>query len=165
MHEGGISTPLIAWNPESIKAGTISRQPAHIIDLMPTVVEITGAEFPEIYKDSLIEPLPGISLLPLWQGKSLRETRENLFWEHEGNRAVRSGDWKIVSRYDYRERKELEWELYNLRDDRSEVNNLSEDHPEKVAEMIRLYESWAADNNVLPFSEIQSLRAKRRKNN
>ena len=157
VHEGGISTPFIAWYPGKIKAGTINSQMAHITDIMPTLVEIAGATYPSEYKGNSIYPLPGKSLVPLLTGRKA-VLRDTLCWEHEGNRAVRCGKWKLVSRYDYSSNEELPWELYDMEKDRSELHNLAEQHPEKVKEMEQIYFSWASSVGVYPHKKLQERR-------
>lgn len=86
-------------------------------------------------------------MAPTFHGKK-RELHDAIYWEHEGNRAVRQGDWKLVSRYPDR------WELFNLKQDRTELRNLAEAEPERTREMIGLYEAWAKRSNVLPWEQI-----------
>lgn len=137
-HEGGIATPLIAHWPEGIAArGTLNHEPGHIIDIMATCVELAGATYPETRNEKPITPLEGNSLHPLFQGRA-RVPHQALFWAHSGNRAVRQGDWKLVAPKDGGP-----WELYNLREDRTETRDRTADHPEKAAELRTLYEAWA----------------------
>ena len=142
VHEGGIATPLIARWPEGIEGqGRISGEPGHIIDIMTTCCDVAGAEYPESFKGQSITPMPGISLVPVFKGKD-REAHDALFWEHMGNRAVRMGDWKLVSK------KNDSWELYNLAKDRTELKDLSDQEPKKKQEMLRAYGKWAMDVGV-----------------
>ena len=142
-HEGGISTPFIAHWPAGIKKpGSVTDQLGHIIDVMATCVDISGATHPDTFNGRKIQPLEGRSLAPVFQGKT-RPQVFPLFFEHEGNRAVRLGDWKLAARSN------AKWELYNIRQDRSEQHNLVDKHPEKVAELRQLYEAWAKRANVL----------------
>ena len=107
-HEGGIAAPLVVHWPRGIPANrrnALERQPAHVIDVMPTIIDISGAKYPREFKGQAIQPMEGVSLRPAFVGQSLRRTRP-LFWEHEGNRAVRAGNWKLVSTYPD------DWELY-----------------------------------------------------
>ena len=92
-------------------------QPGHIIDLMPTFIELAGGVYPSEYNGSTILPMEGVSLIPALNGKKLRR-KAPLFWEHEGNRAVRDGDWKLVSEYDNTAKKFRDWELYDMKNDR-----------------------------------------------
>ncbi|MFN4258282.1 MAG: arylsulfatase [Gemmataceae bacterium] len=148
VHEGGIATPLIAYWPEVItKGGGLTHQPGHVIDIMATCLDVTGAEYPKTFKDKPITPLEGKSLLPILQGKQ-RAGHEAIFWEHEGNRAVRQGKWKLVARH------RQPWELYDLNADRTEMNNLAAKHPEKVQEMASLYDQWAQRAGVVPFDQL-----------
>ena len=148
VHEGGISTPFIVHWPAGIRARNQWRdQPAHIIDLMPTVLEAAGVDYPEEFNGNLITPLEGMSLFPIFENKA--SGHEALFWEHEGNRAVRQGAWKLVS--DFPD----DWELYNLEADRTELNNLAGEYPDKVKELEDLYAAWAERCEVLPWSEME----------
>lgn len=147
-HEGGIATPFIARWPAVIQnTNVMTRQLAHVTDLMATCVDISGAHHPDRYNGKEILPLEGKSLLPIFEGKQ-RETRSPIFWEHEGNRAVRDGDWKLVSRHG------KPWELYNMPQDRTESHDLSSAQPERVQEMTSLYEQWAKRCNVLPPADL-----------
>ncbi len=155
VHEGGISTPLIVHWPAGIPAkarGTINLQDAgHVIDFMPTFVELAGAEYPRQFRGKAIKPMEGVSLLPALTGKPFKRS-EPLFWEHESNRAVRSGDWKIVA-------KENEpWELYNLRQDRTEMHNLADQNSDLVKELAGKWDAWAARANVLPLGTWKASR-------
>lgn len=148
VHEGGISTPLIAHWPNGIeRRGEFERQPGHLIDLMATCVDVAGAEYPEKRGEQLIQPREGVSLCPAFAGKPLARTAP-IFWEHESNRAIRDGDWKLVSKG-----KKGEWELYNISTGRSELHDLAEKHPEKVAELAAAWQGWAERANVLPLAE------------
>ncbi len=149
VHEGGISTPFIACYPGMIPGGRLYHQPGHIIDIMPTLIDISGGIYPEEFNGRDILPMEGVSLLPAFSGKDT-ERPNPLFWEHEGNRAVRDGDWKLVSEYDYSKKEFNPWELYNLREDRSELDDLSFDYPEVRDELIREYEAWTARSGVVP---------------
>jgi arylsulfatase len=157
-HEGGSSTPFIAWYPKMIDAGRKDTQVAHIIDIMPTLAEMAGAEYPKTFKGNEILPAEGKSLVPLFLDASAKIEHETLFWEHEGNRAVRKGDWKLVSRFDYEKRIELPWELYNLKTDRGETENLVQDNPSQVDKLKKLYIDWAVRVQVVPHAELQQMR-------
>ncbi|MHC4568526.1 MAG: arylsulfatase, partial [Planctomycetota bacterium] len=124
VHEGGISTPLIAHWPARIRSrGKLRHQPGHLIDIMATCVDVSLAEYPSEYKGNSITPMEGRSLVPAFDSKPIE--REAIYWEHEGNRAVRQGKWKLVSRHPG------EWELYDLEADRTELNDLAQKHPAK----------------------------------
>ncbi|MBA3442295.1 MAG: arylsulfatase, partial [Pyrinomonadaceae bacterium] len=115
MHEGGSATPFVVHWPAGIKHGRLIDQPGHIMDIMPTCLDAASVPYPRSYKSQKILPLEGKSLLPIFQGKARRE-HEALFWEHEGNRAVRQGKWKLVSRF------RNKWELHDLAAGRTELN-------------------------------------------
>jgi arylsulfatase len=137
VHEGGIATPLIAYWPALIKnAGSLTHQPGHIIDIMATCLEVAGVDYPATHKGRRVKPLEGKSLLPIFKGEQ-RGGHDAIYWEHEGNRAVRRGKWKLVSVHG------KGWELYDLDADRTELNDLFAKHPDKVEELNRLYQTWA----------------------
>ncbi len=149
-YEGGTATPFIAWGPSVIMKGNVSSQPAHIIDLMSTCLDLAGVKYPKTYKGNTIKPIEGLSLVPLFKGREWKG-HEALYFEHEGNKAVRQGDWKIVSGFP-----ENKWRLYNLKADRSELVDLSDKHKPKVKELVFLYDSWAKRAEVIPFEELNS---------
>ncbi len=136
-HEGGIASPGIVHWPNGLKtkAGSINHQPAHIIDLLPTAVSVAGAK----YEGKL--SLPGIDLLDQLDNGG-RERM--LFFEHQGNRAVRSGRWKLVALDDQ------PWELYDFSVDRVEMNDLATNHPQRVQRMAAAWDKWGAANQVTP---------------
>jgi len=142
VHEGGISTPFIAWFPGKIEVGKLVKQPGHITDIMPTFLDFAGGTYPANFNGNAITPMEGISLKPALEGKELQREKP-IFWEHEGNRAIRKGDMKLVSQYNNKNKKFMPWELYDLRTDRSELNDLSESKPEIKAEMSAEFENWA----------------------
>lgn len=139
VHEGGISTPLIAHWPNGIQKQDWYRSPCHVIDLMPTCLDLAGASYPKKGKT----PLPGTSLTPAFRGKAIE--RDALYWEHEGNRAMRQGKWKIVAKH------KSPWELYDLEADRTETKDLSKKHPERKKAMIAKYQSWTKSAGVRPW--------------
>lgn len=155
-HEGGIATPFIAYYPGVIKPGTVSSQPAHVIDLMATSLDLAGISYPGSYRGKALKPTEGISLKPLLQGQWWQGHQE-IFFEHEGNRAVRQGDWKLVSIYP-----QDSWALYNMKTDRAEQHDLSSAHPEKVKELATLYNAWAKRANVVPFAQLEEYDKKRK---
>lgn len=142
VHEGGISSPLIAHWPEGIhRAGAWTDHASHLIDIMATCAEVGQADYPETYNGHEIIPLEGMSLAPLFEGRPAGDRQEPLCWEHEGNRAIRDGRWKLVSKHSKPE--EGRWELYDLKQDRSELNDLAGEMPDKVAELRAQWENWA----------------------
>lgn len=143
-YEGGNNTSFIAYYPGLIKPNYISHKTAHIIDLMPTCLELAGAAYPATYQGNKITPTEGVSLVSLFKNKPWAG-HSALYFEHVGNRAVRQGDWKIVSAFPANQ-----WELFNMKTDRSELNNLSTQYSEKVKELNKLYEAWASKVGVLP---------------
>ncbi|HUU90314.1 MAG TPA: arylsulfatase [Phycisphaerae bacterium] len=148
VHEGGIATPLIAHWPAGIpkdRHGAFERQPGHLIDIMATCVDLAGATYPKTFKDHEITPMQGVSLAPAFQGKALGRT-EPIYWEHEGNRAIRLGKWKLVARG-----AGGDWELYDTDADRSELHNLADQHPDRVKEMADQWETFARKAHVLPW--------------
>ncbi len=146
-HEGGISTPLIAHWPLGIapqRHSQLEAQPAHLIDLMATCVDLGGANYPTEFSGQKMQPLEGVSLAPAFSGEPLARTQP-LFWEHEGNRAIRVGDWKLVSKHPG------EWELYDIAADRTEQHNLAAQQPERVKELAAQWDAWARRIGVLPW--------------
>ncbi len=137
-HEGGIATPLIAHWPAGIKKpGTLTHQVGHIIDIMPTCLELAGAKYPETYRGKKILPLEGKSLVPILEGNE-REGHDAIFWQFSSARAVRQGKWKLVVDG------KGPWELYDIEADRTELHNLAEKYPEKVKELAAMWDRWAA---------------------
>jgi len=150
-YEGGISTPFIVHWPAGIKAdrrNQIVHTPSHLIDLMATFVEASGAEYPQRFKNEKIQPMEGISLLPALAGKQL-ERNAPLAFEHHGNLALREGRWKIVS--GYRKDKPVNWELYDMAHDRTELNNLARKNPKKLNELTAKWQQWATRVGVQPW--------------
>jgi arylsulfatase len=136
-HEGGSATPLIAHWPAGIAArGKLSRFTGHLVDLMPTCVELSGAAYPTERDGEAVLPMEGVSLVPAFGGASERDGHP-LFWEFSGNHAVREGPWKLVAE------RSKDWELYDLSLDRCETRDLAGDYPERVARLARLYDAWA----------------------
>ena len=144
IHEGGIATPFVAHWPKGIKKeinGSLIKEPAHLIDLMATCVDLSKADYPQTYKDSKIIPMQGLSLNKVFTGGKLERSKP-LYFEHMGNKGIRSGKWKLVSK------KGAGWELYDMDEDRTELNNLSLKYPELVKELKAKYEKWAVEAYV-----------------
>jgi arylsulfatase len=146
VHEGGIATPLIAHWPNGIKGkNRWFHTPAHLIDLMATATDLSGAGYPKKHKGNDIIPVEGVSLRPAMEDSSLQRGKP-IFWEHEGNRAVRDGKWKLVAKG-----VKGKWELYDMGQDRTEMHDLSTAHPEVAARMAGQYDQWASKRGVVPF--------------
>jgi arylsulfatase len=146
VHEGGISTPLIIHWPAGIpkaRDGKLENQPGHLIDIMATCVDVARAKYPRRIDERQIKPMEGASLKPVFAGKALKR-KQPIFWEHESNRAVRDGKWKLVSKA------EQPWELYDMEKDRTEMHDLSKENPDKAEELSAKWDAWAARANVLP---------------
>lgn len=160
--EGGIATPLIAHWPRGIDPklrGSLVRTPGHLIDIMPTLVDISGATYPKTFNGHAILPMEGRSMAPAFAGQALhRETP--IFWEHEGNRAVRDGKWKLVARF------ERPWQLFDMAADRTELHDLAASQPERVKAMAEQWDAWAARSFVDPWREDydRNLKGRERQN-
>jgi arylsulfatase len=157
VHEGGIATPLIVHWPAGIKdRGALRTQICHEIDIMPTIVELAGAQYPSTYGGHAITPEAGLSLVPTFRDDPLPP--RTLFWEHEMNRAVRMGAWKLVSvgglvdKVDrkWRHYQIHPWELYNMDKDRTELHDLSKQNPDVVHKMAAMWDKWAHQVGVFP---------------
>jgi arylsulfatase len=149
VHEGGIATPLIAHWPAVIrKRGGFSHQPGHLIDIMATCCEVGNARYPTEFQNTRIQPLEGRSLLPILRGGK-RQDHPEIYWEHEGNRAVRQGKWKLVSRHPDN------WELFDLEADRTETDDLVVKQSAKAQELAAKWDAWAKRCNVVPWEEFR----------
>lgn len=155
VHEGGISTPLIMhWAGEYAGYSELCHQPGHLIDIMATCVDVSGANYPEVFhQGNQIHPMEGKSLLPAVNHEKIK--RDALYWEHEGNRAVRHGDWKLVSKSSRNMRVPKEemdnWELYDMLKDRTEMHDLINSKPELANALKQKWYAWAERCNVLPW--------------
>ena len=144
-HEGGIITPMIVHWPNGIeKPGGLIHEPMHVMDVMPTCLELAGLAYPRDFSGNRIDPLDGEDFRPLMQGGQA-DPKRVFFWEHEGNRAIRRGNWKLVSLH------KKPWELYDLSTDPFETRNLANQHPQQVAEFKQLYNNWATEHGVQPW--------------
>jgi arylsulfatase len=154
IHEGGISTPLIAHWPNGIAAsenGTVRHAPGYLPDIMATIVDAAGATYPSSFDGRAIDPLEGQSLLPVFADDRDVVGRKPMFWEHEGNAAVRIGKWKLVKRWP------RPWELYDMDADRTELHDLAAREPGRVREMAAQYDAWAKRCGVLDREKIVAL--------
>ncbi len=153
VHEGGIATPLIAHWPGGItEPGRICDQPAHLVDILPTCIELSGAEYAMSEHDAGdVHPLPGCSLTPAFRNEPI--TREQIFWEHEANRALRIGRWKLVAKG-----VNGDWELYDMARDRSETEDLAAVLPARVGEMADRWNAIARVTSVYPlFGDVAGM--------
>ena len=148
VHEGGISSPLVAHWPNGIDEklnGKTDDQATHLIDLMATCVDLGKATYPKKVEGIEIVPLQGVSIAPAFSGRKINRPNP-IFWEHEGNRAIRIGKWKLVAKG-----ARGAWELYDIDEDRTELNDLSEKQPERAKEMANLWEAWAIEAKAKPW--------------
>jgi arylsulfatase len=156
VHEGGIATPLIVRWPAVLKnVGRVTPEVGHVIDILPTCLEAAGVAYPQTHNGRPIAPPDGRSLLATLRGER-REGHTYLFWEHEGNRAVRNGKWKLVAQH------AGPWELYDLEADRTELNDLADRYPEQVRALAARYEQWAAEVGVVPWEKLPRPRSRAR---
>lgn len=147
VHEGGIATPLIAHWPNGIsQAGGIRHEPGQLPDIMATLLEVTGADYPLERNGHVVPACEGTSFAGSFEGRA--SPREPLFWEHEGNAAMRDGKWKLVRKYPD------PWELYDMDEDRTEMNDLAAQHPQRVDRMIASYHAWAERCGVIPREKV-----------
>jgi len=151
VHEGGISTPLIAHWPGGIapaRDGKLESQPGHLVDLMATCIDLAGAKYPTTAHGEAIPPMEGVSLRSAFAGEPLHRSAP-LFWEHEGNRAIRDGNWKLVSKYP------SGWELYDIAADRTEQHDVGGKNPDIVKSLSAQWDAWAQRVGVRPWDEVQ----------
>jgi arylsulfatase len=144
-HEGGISAPFIVRWPAGItQHGALLKERGHVIDLMPTFMELAGGKYPTKYKGHEITPEEGQSLVDAITSTP-HPDHQPIFWEQEGNRAVRVGQWKLVAV------NKKPWELYDMEADRTETNDLASSNPDKVKELEAIYQKWADRVGVKPW--------------
>jgi arylsulfatase len=149
VHEGGISTPLIVHWPRGISAhGELRHTPGHVIDLVPTVLDVAGGKPPPTWKGGPVPQGPGRSLAPAF-ARDGTARRDSLWWLHEGNRALRAGNWKIVAAG-----KDSPWELYDLGPDRSETKNVAKEKPEKVRELAAMWSKQFKEYSALAVRDL-----------
>jgi arylsulfatase A-like enzyme len=156
VHEGGISSPLIAHWPAGMAqldkardgaAGRLCHEPSHLIDVMATCLDLGGATYPTRFNGETITPFEGRSLRPLFLAPDRAHPASRpLFWEHEGNKAMRLGPWKLVAKH------KGAWELYNIEADRTELRNLAAAQPERVRTMAAQWQAWADRVGVEPWT-------------
>jgi arylsulfatase A-like enzyme len=140
-----VSTPLIVhWPAGFLAKGEFRRQPGHLIDIMATCVDVADAKYPTEFHGQTILPMEGRSLVPAFENKPIQ--REALYWEHEGNAAIRVGDWKLV-----RAGRRGVWELYDMKMDRTEMHDLSAEHPDMAKDLLAKWKEWAERAHVKPF--------------
>src|SRR5699024_3032256 len=154
VHEGGISTPLIVRWPAGLPAGVQREQPHQLPDVMATVLDAAGVPYPAPDTTGSPLPLEGVSMLPTLREGAMDPDR-TLYWEHEGNCAVRRGRWKLVKKH------AQPWELYDMTADRTELHDMAGEHPELVADLSADYESWAQRCGVVPREKVLELYAAR----
>lgn len=145
--EGGIASPFIAHWPKGISSklhGKVIDTPAHLVDIMPTLLDLGNGTYPTTYLGNAIKAQRGTSLKPLFDGKKLNR-QQPIYWEHEGNRAIRIGDWKAVSNITE------PWQLYNMKTDRTELHDLSESEPAILKDLIAKYDSWYENVGARPY--------------
>lgn len=153
QHEGGISSPLIVHWPKGLntKKGQVTHQPAHLIDFMATFIELSSTKYPKKIKGRIIEPLEGKSLVPIFNGE-MRKAHKNLYFRFGSDRAIRQGNWKLVSA------KGGKWELYNLENDRTELNNLADKFPVRVSSMKAEWFSIAKNKERLSEKQLEPVK-------
>ncbi len=147
VHEGGISTPLLAQWPARFRPGGIAHTPAHVVDIMPTILEAAGVSYPKEVGGHAIQPADGESLMALLDGKTWSRAQP-IYWEHEGNCAVRVGDFKLVRQYG------KDWELYDMEKDRTELHDLAGKNHPLEKKLKQEYSSWARRIGVEDWDKI-----------
>lgn len=142
VHEGGISTPFIVRWPGVVEPDTMTSQVGHIIDVLPTCAELAETDYPAEFQGNRLIPLEGKSLTPIFRGAQ-RPPHETLCWFWAGNRAIRQGKWKLVW-----DNSVKTWELFDLEADRTELNDLAGEQPDRVGQMTDDWFDWAEVTGV-----------------
>ena len=156
VHEGGISTPLIIHWPRGItRRGELEKQPGHLVDIMATCVDLAEASYPKEYGGRKVQPMEGKSLRPVFSGKTIE--RDAIYWEHEGNRAIRLGNLKLVGKH------RKPWELYDIAADRSELHNLAALRPDVVCHLADRWHAWAKRARVYPLTPYYNNKSAKQK--
>ncbi len=148
VHEGGISTPLVAHWPDQLRKKQIAHAPCHVVDIMPTILEATSAKYLTELGGHAIQALQGESLMPLLNGKTDWQREQPIFWEHEGNCAIRQDNFKLVKKYNQ------PWELYDMENDRTELNDLIGQNKPLEVELEKQYQDWTNTTGVLDWDII-----------
>jgi arylsulfatase A-like enzyme len=151
VHEGGVATPLVVRWPRGLEAGggALHRRPHQLVDVLPTLLDAAEATYPPTRGGRSVPPAEGRSMLPGLNGAEVEDA--DLYWEHEGNSAVRSGGWKLVRKH------AADWELYAIETDRAEAHDVAAAHPEVVRELVDRYEAWARRCGVIPRETVLAL--------
>jgi arylsulfatase len=152
VHEGGVASPCVVHWPAAITDGgkIIDQQAFHLIDVMPTLCDLAGANYPTEHEGRSVKPAAGTSMVPYWKGEMNETPARTLYWQHLNHSAIRDGNWKLVTLDD---RDATRWELYDLAQDRSETKNVAADNPEVVGRLRDKWQKWAEAANVFPFPE------------
>lgn len=145
QYRGGNHTPFIVHWPKGLKEnpGAVTDQPGHVIDILPTLLEITGVDYPHTFNGNPLNSLDGKSLVSIFRGKN-RDGHEAIYFEHMGGKAMIQGDWKLVSL----KKQNASWALYNIANDPTETHDLSKEYPDKLKEMVQEWSSWAESVGV-----------------
>ncbi|SDT42010.1 arylsulfatase [Microlunatus soli] len=154
IHEGGIAAPFIVQWPARVQPGVLRRQPHQLTDVLATLLDAAGLQYPERYDNRPILPAEGVSMLPTLIDDATDPERV-LYWEHEGNCGVRRGDWKLVRKHG------RSWELYDMITDRTELHDRATERPELVTELAASYQAWAERCGVIPREHVLELYRRR----
>jgi arylsulfatase len=139
-HEGGICTPMVAHWPNGMTAkGGWNHEPVHLVDIMSTALDVSGQSYPAEFKGNKTKPIEGVSLVPGFSQKELAQRKYTMGFDFRYGRAIRKGKWKLVSF------NQDPWELYDMSKDRTETENLAQQHPELVESLNKEFEKWSAN--------------------